>query len=254
MRERLSAAASNVTDRFTRGLKTLRDWDFTDWLGRILGVGAWEDVQKQIEGESFFVFTVDNPFRRGCARVVRHVYFEFYILVVVVFSCVALGFDSPSSREDSKVALMLDIMTYITLASFTIEWILKMIGFGAFMGQHAYFQNHWHKLEFLILIANGIGIAFSEARAFQCVRIFRLANKWESIRVVTTSLVMAIPGLANVVMLMLFFYVIFGIVGVQFFKGKWVACSDASPTSARTASATSPPHRHCSSTTRQAGS
>lgn len=46
-------------------------------------------------------------------------------------------------------------------------------------------------------------------------------------QVVVNALIKAIPSIANVMMVCLIFWLIFGIVGVQFFAGKFFKCVDA---------------------------
>jgi hypothetical protein len=47
-----------------------------------------------------------------------------------------------------------------------------------------------------------------------------------SVQVVVSSLVQALPGIGNVTLLVIIFWLIFAILGVSLFQGKFQTCSD----------------------------
>lgn len=56
---------------------------------------------------------------------------------------------------------------------------------------------------------------------FRIFRVFRLIGRNESLKVGVKALIYALPKVANVTMIMLVFFLIFGIVSVNFLKGQF---------------------------------
>jgi hypothetical protein len=51
-------------------------------------------------------------------------------------------------------------------------------------------------------------------------------SKNEGIKTVVNSLILSIPALLNVLLIVLLFLMVFGILGIQLFKGKLGNCND----------------------------
>ncbi|MFO0005279.1 MAG: ion transporter, partial [bacterium] len=60
---------------------------------------------------------------------------------------------------------------------------------------------------------------------FRILRVLRLISRNESLRVGVKALLYALPNIGNVTVIMLFFFLIFGIICVSYFKGKFFICS-----------------------------
>lgn len=63
-------------------------------------------------------------------------------------------------------------------------------------------------------------------KIFRVFRIFRIISKNEELKVAVRALMLAIPNVANVTIIMMLFYLIFGIIAVSYFKGKLFKCTD----------------------------
>ncbi|XP_078531191.1 sodium channel protein 1 brain-like [Lissotriton helveticus] len=68
--------------------------------------------------------------------------------------------------------------------------------------------------------------SLSILRPVRALRPLRIISRWEGMRLVVNSLVSSIPSISNVMLVCLIFWLIFGIVGVQLFGGKFFACFD----------------------------
>ncbi|KAK7492683.1 hypothetical protein BaRGS_00016162 [Batillaria attramentaria] len=65
--------------------------------------------------------------------------------------------------------------------------------------------------------------------ALKCMRAFRplrAISRWQSLRTVVSSLIHAIPDIFNVFLVVIVFWLVFSIMGVQFFAGKFYRCLD----------------------------
>ena len=59
---------------------------------------------------------------------------------------------------------------------------------------------------------------------FRLLRPLRIISKNEGLRIAVKSLVQAIPSMLNIVIIMILFFVCFGIIAISFFKGKYFYC------------------------------
>ena len=66
--------------------------------------------------------------------------------------------------------------------------------------------------------------AIKAIRTLRALRPLRALSRFEGIRVVVNSLIGAIPAIANVLLVCLVFWLIFSIMGVQLFAGRFYKC------------------------------
>jgi hypothetical protein len=118
-----------------------------------------------------------------------------------------------------------------------MEAVLKIIVLGFAIGKGTYLRDYWNILDFIIVsfsVLNWILDAFSTIsvsflrgfRALRALRPLRMVSKNEGMRVVVNSLLTSIPNLLNVMLISLLFFLVFGILGVQLFKGSLSFCND----------------------------
>ena len=63
-------------------------------------------------------------------------------------------------------------------------------------------------------------------RTLRALRPLRAISRWQGMRIVVNALMYAIPSIFNVLLVCLVFWLIFSIMGVQFFRGKFYKCLD----------------------------
>jgi hypothetical protein len=66
--------------------------------------------------------------------------------------------------------------------------------------------------------------AIKAIRTLRALRPLRALSRFEGVRVVVNSLIGAIPAIANVLLVCLVFWLIFSIMGVQLFAGRFYKC------------------------------
>lgn len=131
--------------------------------------------------------------------------------------------------------MCVDIITGI----FIFEAVSKIIVLGFVMGKDSYLRDPWNILDFIIVsfsILNwildslsNVSISFLRGfRALRALRPLRMVSKNEGMKIVVNSLLTSIPNLFNVLLISLLFLLVFGILGVQLFKGAMGSCSDSS--------------------------
>jgi hypothetical protein len=107
---------------------------------------------------------------------------------------------------------------------FTIEVGIKTITFGFCFGKGTYLRDAWNCLDFGVVFIGWIGLLpgvanLTALRAVRVLRPLRSVNSVRGMKVIVQSLLNSIPFLANVVLFLLFVFIVFAIIGVTFLKG-----------------------------------
>ena len=127
-------------------------------------------------------------------------------------------------------------MNLIFVVIFVFEMLIKLITYGVFMHTYAYFRNGWDVLDGFIVITSLLSLAlrgsgFGAIRAVRTLRVLRplrLIKRNEGRKGVINTLLASIPNIMNVFAIGALFWIIFAILGVQFFGGRFGQCSDPS--------------------------
>lgn len=104
--------------------------------------------------------------------------------------------------------------------------ILKVLAMGFLFNKGAYLRDSWNMLDFVIVISGylgyimeGGGANLSVLRSFRVIRPLRTISSIEGLRIIVSALVSSLPLLRDTILVLLFFFVIFAIAGVQLFSG-----------------------------------
>jgi len=128
------------------------------------------------------------------------------------------------STESWRNALVETTGYWFTVV-FTIECMIKVIGMGFVWGRGAYLRDAWNILDFVVVVAGVVEVVFPDApnvsilRTFRVLRPLRSLSSLPGLRLLIVSLLASIPDLANVVLLLMFTLLIFGILGMQLWMG-----------------------------------
>ncbi|XP_055079472.1 sodium channel protein type 4 subunit alpha B [Periophthalmus magnuspinnatus] len=169
--------------------------------------------------------------RKTCFSIVEHNYFETFIIFMILLSSGALAFEDVYLEQRRVVKIVLEYADQVFTYVFVVEMILKWVAYGF----KTYFTNAWCWLDFLIvdvslvsLTANILGYselgAIKSLRTLRALRPLRALSRFEGMRVVVNALVGAIPSIFNVLLVCLIFWLIFSIMGVNLFAGKFYYC------------------------------
>ncbi|XP_074549972.1 sodium channel protein type 5 subunit alpha-like [Halichoeres trimaculatus] len=169
--------------------------------------------------------------RKTCYQIVEHSWFESFIIFMILLSSGALAFEDIYIEQRRVVKVVLEYADKIFTYIFILEMLLKWIAYGF----KKYFTNYWCWLDFLIvdvslvsLVANTLGYsdfaAIKSLRTLRALRPLRALSRFEGMRVVVNALIGAIPSIMNVLLVCLIFWLIFSIMGVNLFAGKFGRC------------------------------
>jgi hypothetical protein len=162
-------------------------------------------------------------------------------------------FNAALGQPPGNSRTYLDFLVYSDLVItiiFVFEMVLKMIGLGLVRGKDSYMRSGWNVLDFFIVILSVIGLAtgplvvgfcqldvepsagggilkaLRSMRALRALRPLRVVRRYPALRLVVMSIMNAGPAIANVLIVMTLFFLIFAIFGVQSFKGALAQCND----------------------------
>ncbi|XP_068560220.1 sodium channel, voltage-gated, type I-like, alpha isoform X1 [Cebidichthys violaceus] len=169
--------------------------------------------------------------RRTCYRIVEHNWFESFIIFMILLSSGALAFEDVNIEKMKTIKIVLEFADKIFTYIFILEMLLKWVAYG----YAKYFTNAWCWLDFLIvdvslvsMVANAMGYselgAIKSLRTLRALRPLRALSRFEGMRVVVNALLGAIPSIFNVLLVCLIFWLIFSIMGVNLFAGKYGHC------------------------------
>nr|XP_013815966.1 PREDICTED: sodium channel protein type 2 subunit alpha-like isoform X11 [Apteryx mantelli mantelli] len=169
--------------------------------------------------------------RKTCYSIVEHNWFETFIVFMILLSSGALAFEDIYIEQRKTIKTMLEYADKVFTYIFILEMLLKWVAYGF----QIYFTNAWCWLDFLIvdvslvsLVANALGYselgAIKSLRTLRALRPLRALSRFEGMRVVVNALVGAIPSIMNVLLVCLIFWLIFSIMGVNLFAGKFYHC------------------------------
>ncbi|KAH0502586.1 Sodium channel protein type 4 subunit alpha [Microtus ochrogaster] len=169
--------------------------------------------------------------RRACFKIVEHNWFETFIVFMILLSSGALAFEDIYIEQRRVIRTILEYADKVFTYIFILEMLLKWVAYGF----KVYFTNAWCWLDFLIvdvsiisLVANWLGYSelgpIKSLRTLRALRPLRALSRFEGMRVVVNALLGAIPSIMNVLLVCLIFWLIFSIMGVNLFAGKFYYC------------------------------
>ncbi|CAL4063472.1 unnamed protein product, partial [Meganyctiphanes norvegica] len=186
---------------------------------------------------SVFLSCIDSVFYRKWAFFRKKIwdfvdapYFEWFILCLIFASSITLCFEDIHLDSKEELKMILNWLNLIFAILFTIEMLLKWIAFGFVR----YFTSAWTILDCFIVMVSLCSlfvkqdnlIALRSLRTLRALRPLRAISRWEGMKIVVNALMYAIPSIFNVLLVCLVFWLIFSIMGVQMFGGKFYKCID----------------------------
>ncbi|XP_069926835.1 sodium channel protein type 7 subunit alpha isoform X1 [Oryctolagus cuniculus] len=169
--------------------------------------------------------------RKTCCKIVENSWFKCFIGLVTLFSTSALAFEDIYIDQRKTIKILLEYADMIFTYIFILEMLLKWIAYGF----KAYFSNNWYKLDFMVVIVfclSLIGKTREELKplcSIKFLRALRVLSQFERMKVVVRALIKTTLPSLNVFLVCLMIWLIFSIMGVHLFAGKFYECID--PTS-----------------------
>jgi hypothetical protein len=107
---------------------------------------------------------------------------------------------------------------------FTVEATIKIVAMGFITEKGSYLRDPWNVLDFVVVAIGWVGLLpgianLTALRAIRVLRPLRSINMIPDMKILVNSLIKSIPGLVHVIIFLLFMILVFGIIGVNFFRG-----------------------------------
>ncbi|KRZ31326.1 Voltage-dependent T-type calcium channel subunit alpha-1H [Trichinella pseudospiralis] len=175
----------------------------------------------------------------SCVYLSQQKWFDFCILTFIGINCITLAMERPGIPPNSFERLFLDISGYIFTVIFALEMFIKVIAKSLVFGDGAYFKNGWDFMDGTLVLISLSNLIFDllvkshAPKIFSVVRVLRLLralrplrviNRAPGVKLVVQTLISSLQPIGNIVLICCTFFIIFGILGVQLFKGKMWHC------------------------------
>lgn len=152
----------------------------------------------------------------------------FYWLVIVLVFLNTLTISSEHYNQPDWLTQIQDIANKVLLALFTCEMLVKMYS----LGLQAYFVSLFNRFDCFV-VCGGITetilvelelmspLGVSVFRCVRLLRIFKVTRHWTSLSNLVASLLNSMKSIASLLLLLFLFIIIFSLLGMQLFGGKF---------------------------------
>ncbi|CAD1468636.1 unnamed protein product, partial [Heterotrigona itama] len=190
---------------------------------------------------SLFILSPTNPVRRAAHWIVNLKYFDFFIMIVISMSSIALAAEDPV-WEDSPRNEILNYFDYAFTGVFTIEMILKIIDLGIILHPGSYLRDFWNIMDAVVVICAAVSFAFDMSgssagqnlstikslRVLRVLRPLKTIKRVPKLKAVFDCVVNSLKNVINILIVYILFQFIFAVIAVQLFNGKFFFCTDES--------------------------
>ncbi|XP_005394199.1 PREDICTED: voltage-dependent T-type calcium channel subunit alpha-1G isoform X16 [Chinchilla lanigera] len=187
---------------------------------------------------SAYIFPPQSRFRLLCHRIITHKMFDHVVLVIIFLNCITIAMERPKIDPHSAERIFLTLSNYIFTAVFLAEMTVKVVALGWCFGEQAYLRSSWNVLDGLLVLISVIDILVSMVsdsgtkilgmlrvlRLLRTLRPLRVISRAQGLKLVVETLMSSLKPIGNIVVICCAFFIIFGILGVQLFKGKFFVC------------------------------
>ncbi|XP_035895782.1 voltage-dependent calcium channel type A subunit alpha-1-like isoform X17 [Anopheles stephensi] len=190
---------------------------------------------------SMFVLSPTNPIRCAAHWVVNLRYFDFFIMVVISLSSIALAAEDPV-EEDSPRNKILNFFDYAFTGVFTIEMLLKIVDLGVILHPGSYLREFWNIMDAVVVICAAVSFGFDmtgssagqnlstikSLRVLRVLRPLKTIKRVPKLKAVFDCVVNSLKNVINILIVYILFQFIFAVIAVQLFNGKFFYCTDDS--------------------------
>jgi hypothetical protein len=187
------------------------------------------DRERILREETLDLFSPTSSIRKFCFWLCDSQKFEWAIALVIVVNCIFLAVEPSIPPSTFK-----DVLQYVDIAFvciYTVELAVNVISFGLTQTKDAYLRSGWNILDAGVILLSLLGLIFRDLasiKAFRSIRILRLLSRIDRLRITTTALLQTVPRVGSTFVLVVLLWVIWAIIGVNFFGGLFFRCNDPS--------------------------
>uniref|UniRef100_A0AAQ5YR40 Voltage-dependent L-type calcium channel subunit alpha n=1 Tax=Amphiprion ocellaris TaxID=80972 RepID=A0AAQ5YR40_AMPOC len=189
--------------------------------------GPKEKIVPIPDGSSFFILGKKNCLRVACHNLIHHPYFTNFILIFIILSSISLAAEDPIKSHSFR-NIVLGYADYVFTSVFTVEIVLKMTVYGAFLHTGSFCRNAFNLLDLLVVIDTRVTQTahLKILRVLRVLRPLRAINRAKGLKNVVQCVFVAIRTIGNILIVTTLLQFMFACIGVQLFKGRFYSCTD----------------------------
>uniref|UniRef100_A0A3B4TTY0 Voltage-dependent L-type calcium channel subunit alpha n=1 Tax=Seriola dumerili TaxID=41447 RepID=A0A3B4TTY0_SERDU len=164
--------------------------------------------------------------RRKCRVYVKSKLFYWWVIMLVFFNTLAIA--TEHHKQSERLTNWQDNANKLLLSMFALEMFMKMYA----LGLPSYFMSLFNRFDCfvvstgiteLILVHMGIMsvMGISVLRCIRLLRLLKVTRYWTSLSNLVASLLNSVRSIACLLLLLFLFIVIFSLLGMQVFGGKF---------------------------------
>eukprot|EP00063_Salmo_salar_P041150 XP_014015985.1 PREDICTED: voltage-dependent N-type calcium channel subunit alpha-1B-like isoform X16 [Salmo salar] len=176
---------------------------------------------------SVFIFSEDCIIRKYAKKITEWPPFEYLILATIIANCIVLALEQHLPAGDkTPMSERLDDTEPYFIGIFCFEAGIKIIALGFAFHKGSYLRNGWNVMDFVVVLTGmlatvGADFDLRTLRAVRVLRPLKLVSGIPSLQVVLKSIMKAMVPLLQIGMLLFFAILMFAIIGLDFYMGKF---------------------------------
>uniref|UniRef100_A0A8C7L9L3 Voltage-dependent N-type calcium channel subunit alpha n=1 Tax=Oncorhynchus kisutch TaxID=8019 RepID=A0A8C7L9L3_ONCKI len=182
---------------------------------------------------SLFIFSEDCIIRKYAKKITECIFlncltpFEYLILATIIANCIVLALEQHLPAGDkTPMSERLDDTEPYFIGIFCFEAGIKIIALGFAFHKGSYLRNGWNVMDFVVVLTGmlatvGADFDLRTLRAVRVLRPLKLVSGIPSLQVVLKSIMKAMVPLLQIGMLLFFAILMFAIIGLDFYMGKF---------------------------------
>uniref|UniRef100_A0A8C5T212 Voltage-dependent L-type calcium channel subunit alpha n=1 Tax=Laticauda laticaudata TaxID=8630 RepID=A0A8C5T212_LATLA len=194
--------------------------------------GSETDSLYEIEGMNKWILFFrhwrrwNRLFRRKCREIVKSKFFYWAVILIVGLNTISIA--TEHHNQPDWLTHAQDVANRVLLALFAVEMILKMYALGI----RQYFMSLFNRFDCLVVctgilelilveITSMSPLGISVLRCIRLLRLLKITKYWTSLNNLVASLLNSVRSIASLLTLLFLFMVIFGLLGMQLFGGRF---------------------------------
>ena len=183
------------------------------------------------DSNSLYLFHHNSKLRRIIVAIVESRQFENTILTLIVLNSFMYTIQDYSKMKQIHGRFTrnwwIESFEHIFSWFFIIECLLKIVAQGFIKHYNSYLRDGWNWVDFIVVITSVVEMSREHSGNLRALRIFRVLRPLKSVkalpamRKLISSLLMSIPSLSYTVFFMANVFLLFGILAVQQYAGKF---------------------------------
>ena len=160
-------------------------------------------------------------------------WFDNLIMLFIILN--SIGMANYDYIDDKAVMnIYLNAIFNVFSLIFTLEAAIKIIALGFVFGKNTYLRDPWNVIDFFIVVTGlmdflqgfiGDVVSLKSLRVLRILRPLKGIKTMPILRKQVAALLRSVMGLVNVSVFLLFIFILFGIMGLQWFSGSiYYAC------------------------------